>query len=69
MSSILNKASSATPSTARDSENKLLKKWRANYYLLDNKEVEPYSSDITTNIRGHLESHHEIIVPKDLSKN
>ena len=90
MSSVLDQASSATPSTARDSENKLPKKWRANvwklhyrlpreeetqhfifckYYPLDDKEVEPYGSDIATNMRGHLESHYEIIVLKDLSKN
>ncbi|KAN0099835.1 hypothetical protein V8E51_013610 [Hyaloscypha variabilis] len=56
-----------TPSITRDSKNKLLKKWRANYYLLDDEEVELYSLDITTNIKGHLESHYKIIVPKDLT--
>ena len=39
------------------------------HYLLDNKEVELYSLDIITNIRGYLELYYEIIVPKDLSKN
>ncbi|KAN0122876.1 hypothetical protein V8E51_001202 [Hyaloscypha variabilis] len=67
MSSILNQASLATPSTTRDSKNKLLKKWRANYCLLDDEEVEPYGLDVTTNMKGYLELYHEIIVPKDLT--